>query len=255
MSTSQSDRYSTKIQRKIRYLENLISYFGLIKFEPALQSFSREFSQAASFLNQETKLTSLISLNNRMKTFKKQIENSQFNQYSNTRAFHMKAALKGIPLVLIYDKLFSTLEIKGNFPDIMEINTQIFLYPVDMLVLTAEKVLVQNKPSSSIKLETIQCFMQRVIESYNHVSYHHFSHGFSVMQMFYFMMNRAPDIGRLLSPEMKYAGLIATISHDLAHRKTNKPARITFTRFRNETSWPKWGARSPFWRSSIARFS
>ena len=130
-----------------------------------LSQFQQELTRVLNETHLTTKQSSLISLNKRLKIFKKEVENEKFNRFSNTHAFHLKASLKAIPLVLIYDKLFTTLESKGNFPNIMDINTKIFLFPQDILALECQRLLVKSKPSNNIKLSSLQNFISQVLKS------------------------------------------------------------------------------------------
>jgi len=215
------ERYSKKNERKIKYIQKFISYFKLSQNQKTLDQFEFKLQNILQETNSSLKQSNLISLNNQLKIFKRELENVSFKGYSNTRAFHLKASLKAIPLVLIYDKLFTTLEKKGNFPNIMNINVKIFLFPQDILALETQRLLVKSKPSNNIKLSNLENFVGKILNSYNHVAYHNFSHAFSVMQLFNFMVRKSNKIVELLTPEMIYVGLIGCISHDLSHRKIN----------------------------------
>lgn len=237
MSTETIQRYSQKIRRKQQYLQKLIDHFQMANIQKHLNKLEDEFAGTLDETHLDTRELSVISLNDRLKKLKKEIENLKLNRFSNTRAFHLKASLKGIPLVAMYDQLFGSLETKGNFPDILDIDAKAFLYPQDMLALEVQRLLVKTKFSNTIQLACLENFMTKILQNYNHVAYHNFSHGFSVMQMFYFMVSKSPRIASLLSPEMVYTGLIGCISHDLCHRKCNQPARTISSKSRRTTSW------------------
>ena len=221
MSQNMIDKYSTKVKRKQVYIKKLISYFNLKEHEKVLNQFDNRIQNDLNETDISLKELNLISLNNQLKIFKRELENTSFRRFSNTRAFHLKASLKGTPLVLIYDQLFTTLEKKGNFPDILDLNVKVFLFPQDILALETQRLLVKTKPSNNIKLSNLETFVNQILNSYNHVAYHNFSHAFSVMQLFHFMVRKSRKISELLCPELIYTGLIGCISHDLAHRKHN----------------------------------
>ena len=215
------EKYKEKVKRKLVYIQKLISYFNLTKHQKILNQFDNRINYTLNETDPSLTKLNLISLNNQLKIFKRDLENNFFKRFSNTRAFHLKASLKAIPLVLIYDKLFNTLEKKGNFSDILDLNVKIFLFPQDILALETQRLLVKTKPSNNIKLSHLENFVNQILNTYNHVAYHNFSHGFSVMQLFNYMVRTSTRISELLSPEMVYTGLIGCISHDLAHRKHN----------------------------------
>ena len=254
MSTQTIERYSKKTNRKYAYLKNMINYFEMNKHKITFNQFEMELSRVQNETHLRTKESLLISLNKRLKIFKKDLENEQFNNYSNTRAFHLKASLKSVPLVLIYDKLFKTLECKGNFPNIMNIDTKVFLYPQDILALECQRLLVKTKPSNNISLLSIENFLGKVLKSYNHVAYHNFSHAFSVMQLFNFMIKKSPKIQNLVSQEVLYAGIVACLSHDLSHRKFNKLGKIINIKSKRIINCLYVGEMYQFSKSFIVKF-
>ena len=255
MSTKSIDLYIEKIERKLHYLQNFISYFKMSKYQNQLNQFKFNFAKESSQVDSSRRQSRLAFVNDRLKIFKKDIENVHFNKFSNTRAFHFKAALKAIPLVLIYDKLFTILETKRKFPKMGTINTKVFLYPIDTLASEVCQLLNRMKPFSHIDSQSLFNFMERVLNSYNHVSYHNFSHAFSVMQMFYYMISTSPKIKQLLPPEMIYTGLIGCISHDLSHRRLNQPARTVNISFKSKSNSKFQERARQIWKSFIAKSS
>ena len=89
------------------------------------------------------------------------------------------------------------------------------------LVDTAYKILNQAKISLKISENVLMSFLKELLIVYNHVSYHNFSHGFSVFQVFHYFFKQSQTLNRIFSPDEQFIGLIACLSHDLRHRKIN----------------------------------
>ena len=215
------ERYKKKVHRKLEYFRRFSKFFKLEELEHSLKTLEEDLGRLQEEDSLEMKEFFYESQNKKLKVMKRKLENEYLNCYSNIRAFHVKAYLKGIPLVLILDKHLLKQETKANFPEFMDINARIYEFPQDILALEVQRVLAQNKLSSDISIESISNFVGTVLKNYHAVAYHNFSHAFSVMQVFYFMVKRSPQISNFLNEETFFGGLVSCICHDLSHRKSN----------------------------------
>ena len=219
MPTSNIERLKKKINRKFNYLESIAIKFNDLELKHLILNLEEEYKQIDNNSNEEMDELSFETQNKKLKIMKKKFENLYFKNMSNTKAFFIKSELKNYPLIILLDKMIQKKETKANFPDFTDVNAKVYEYPQDILELEFQKILVKNNPSSEIKLEKINNFVSQIINNYNSVSYHNFSHAFSVAQMFYCLSKKSNSISKLLSSETIFIGLIACISHDLGHRK------------------------------------
>jgi hypothetical protein len=221
MSALTIERYRSKVERKIAYLDNIGKKFNDHDLLELILNLKNDYENIQHDQNDEINELAYKSQNKKLKIMKKKYENIYFNKMSNTKAFMMKAELKNYQIVTLMDKFITKFETKANFPDFTDVNARVYEYPQDILAMEFKKVLVKNNPSSEISLEKISNFILQIVNSYNPVSYHNFSHAFSVAQMFYCMAKKTPSISKLLSNDLVFTGLISCISHDLCHRKNN----------------------------------
>ena len=139
--------------------------------------------------------------------------------------------------------------------DILEFNINLPVYEFKLysLVDTAYKILRQTKISLKISDRTLKSFLQELLIVYNHVSYHNFSHGFSVFQVFHYFFKPSPALNRIFSYDEQFIGLIACLSHDLGHRKSNKLAKIMLFKSKRKTDYQSWQLILPCSRNSIVK--
>lgn len=238
MIESRIERYNRKIKRKIDYLQRLAKFSKNETLSQTLQTYSQTMASPATgpYENADLEVLSLEAQNKKLKLLKKKAENEYLLAMSNTRAFHIKSWLKEIPLVKCYEEEFQTLENKLSVPNVLDIHSRVFEIPQHMLALESQRILAKTKTSPHVSLHNIQNFVNQALRCYHPVAYHNFSHAFSVLQLFYHISQISPRIKKLLSPEQLYIGLVASISHDLGHRKSNKPGRTMGIRSRRTTS-------------------
>lgn len=237
MSSNRVERYNLKIKRKIEYLQKLANFSKNEALAQTLLTYSQQLPDQSNYDNPDLEILSLEAQNKKLKLLKKKAENEYLLAMSNTRAFHIKAWLKEIPLVACYEEQFQTLENKLSVPNVMNIHSRVFEIPQHMLALESQRILAKTKTSPHVSLNNIKNFVNHALRCYHPVAYHNFSHAFSVLQLFYHMSQISPRVKKFLSAEHLYMGLVASISHDLGHCKSNKPGRTMDFRFRKTTNW------------------
>lgn len=127
-------RYKMKAERKLSYLSKFGIFFRNQELLSTLKRLDQEVKNCEFEPNHELKSFGMRSANTKLKIVKKQYENGYFNQLSNVRAFHLKAALKNIPLIRLYDKLFVILEYRAKIKDPFDINIKVENFCILMAV-------------------------------------------------------------------------------------------------------------------------
>lgn len=241
-------RLSSKVERKLKYLNKLANYFKNKELLEIIEEVSNEIKQIPSHYSKERKIFFMKCKNNKLRFIKKKYENSLFNTFSNVAAFHLKQDLKNIPTIGLYSEIFdsigqkevseflkseslskdsdetkSLIQQKNNCCklgdiDMTNINLPVFEFKLFKLVDSAMNQLSQVPISIDIPKHVLQNFITNCLIVYNHVPYHNFSHGFSVFQVFGFYFSKSQKLNKIFSKDEMFVGLIACLSHDLGHR-------------------------------------
>ena len=103
--------------------------------------------------------------------------------------------------------------------DLIDINLPVYEFKLSSLVAASHERLRGIQISLEIPETVLRSFLEEVLIVYNHVPYHNFSHGFAVFQMFNYFFEKSLLLNQIFSPDEKFIGLIACLSHDLGHRK------------------------------------
>lgn len=75
-------------------------------------------------------------------------------------------------------------------------------------------------PELNIKESTLKALIPEIACGYNVLSYHHFTHAFSVFQMFFSFLQKTNLKDYIGNMEI-FAGLLASLIHDMNHRGVN----------------------------------
>lgn len=72
----------------------------------------------------------------------------------------------------------------------------------------------------------IPIFVEEVCKGYRLNPYHNYTHGFSVAQLFRHIWTTSPSVQKFINKDEAFVGCIASLSHDIGHRKqTTQPSR------------------------------
>ena len=100
--------------------------------------------------------------------------------------------------------VLSSFEVKEEFP-MININVPIFCYSNNALVQHATRMLLEYKPDH-VKREIIPDLAYTVAINYNIVPYHHYTHAFSVAQVFYYMYCTSDTIKKYIDRDDFFIG-------------------------------------------------
>lgn len=264
----------SKIQRKILYLRRLAEYFSSKELLHKVNQIQTEIAEMVDASNPEMRLFALKCKNNKLRFIKKKYENLFYNDYSNVTAFHIKRRLKPTATIGLYNELFDRVAERelqnsqsGTQPavsdwneddgplDLMDINLPVYEFKLHSLVDSSHKRLASMQTSLQVPDRVLRTFLEEVLIVYNHVPYHNFSHGFAVFQVFNFFFEQSQFLNQIFSPDEKFIGLVACLSHDLGHRKSHQLAKTTSSRPRRRTACPCWRLTRPCSRNFTAKCS
>ena len=223
-------RLNQKIQRKLDYLGKLTKDspdHDLLKQIPKIR---RELVTCQQEKRADMKQFILQCKNYQLKFIKKTLENIIFNKLNNVEAFKAKSLLKEIPFIKLVPEVFGsrwkgtpTNKFKQEFNkkwDVRDIDLPIFYIPLQDLSDSCKPLLLSIRTSFLVDQHKLSHLVDQCLIIYNHVAYHNFSHGFSVMQVFNKLASTT-RLKKLFTGDDLFLSLIACLSHDLGHRKFN----------------------------------
>lgn len=78
-----------------------------------------------------------------------------------------------------------------------------------------------NFAKASLNTDNLTLLVAEIADNYHSVSYHNFTHGFSLAQMLYKCFKADPKLGAVYSDEDLTYYMIAGMAHDINHKGTN----------------------------------
>lgn len=144
-------------------------------------------------------------------------------EMTNLEAFRAVCNMAGVPIVSIADK--------QHIPKLQAKDVNILNIHANVLGLTIKDVktkvieLMDRVAPTGLNRQTIVAFTDSLARQYRLNSYHNFSHCLSVCQIFYYMWSVSPGIQKVINVDDMYIGCIASLCHDLGHRKIDSSSR------------------------------
>jgi hypothetical protein len=259
-------RLRLKLERKTTYLTKLANYFKNQELLELIAKVKEEVGEMPPDFHKERKIFFMKCKNNKLRFIKKKYENLLYNNFSNVAAFHLKQELKQIPTIGFYSEVFDKIgekeisnfaklpsleqdthstnpasELKETGPgdvDMTNINLPVFEFKLFSLVDAAVGRMSEVPISIDIPKHVLRNFITNCLIVYNHVPYHNFSHGFSVFQVFWYYFLQSQHLNQIFSKDEMFVGLVACLSHDLGHRKSNQLARTICSKSKRRTDFP-----------------
>lgn len=136
---------------------------------------------------------------------------------TNVEAFNAICGLAGVSPLEIINKL--------KFPKLKPEEVNILNIHANILGLTIRDVktkvieLIDRVAPPSLSRTTISTFVDCLARQYRLNPYHNFTHCLSVTQIFYYMWSSSPGIQKVINVDEMYIGCLASLCHDLGHRK------------------------------------
>jgi hypothetical protein len=163
---------------------------------------------------EETLFYSLMQSINKLRLDVEAESGLNFNCYQNFRRKYARQDLEVIEEMIHYD---ASIIGEEEF-DFLNINSNILTLSISEIEAKAYELMCLVAPQSAEKHE-LKAFVQQVSRGYPHNPYHNFTHGFAVMQVFYVFWMESPQLQRCLNANDLFVGCIASLGHDIGHRK------------------------------------
>ena len=91
----------------------------------------------------------------------------------------------------------------------------------------ASKLLRDNPFSSeNFPIELVESLVQNICERYNIISYHNFSHAFSVFLLLFLCFGKSQKLHKIFEDFEIFITLFSAICHDLNHPGTNSAYQV-----------------------------
>ena len=223
--TSSKAKQDNRLQRKIDYIRLQLND------DPSIKKYSEQYKLVCEDVEScykrfkgktdENVMGIIQDEKNRMlKEAKRKLDNQHKMKQTDIEAFKLKFQRKKKKIIDICDRMvLSSFEVKEEFP-MININVPIFCYSNNALVQHATRMLLEYKPDH-VKREIIPDLAYTVAINYNIVPYHHYTHAFSVAQVFYYMYCTSDTIKKYIDRDDFFIGQIACLGHDQRHPGKN----------------------------------
>ena len=110
---------------------------------------------------------------------------------------------------------------------ILNLNFPILSTKVSDLCALASKIINYNfYCAENFNPELIEHLVLNIAENYNVLSYHNFSHAFSVFLMLYQCKNKSAELHNCYSSFEFFIAYISALCHDMNHKGTNSAFEI-----------------------------
>lgn len=212
-----------KIERKFKFLSKLLKLNKDTSYNENLRNLQTQYQNYKNEKDISKKKFLLQNLNNILKRIKWDVQNESLKNKSDIERYLEISSIKQVSLIPLIKKIFpSSLKITKNMNeelDLGDIHQPIFKFSMISLLRTVKEFLSSCSISFNIEFSKIDYLVEEINNKYHCVPYHNFSHGCSVMQVINYMFQKSPILDQEFSEDEKFVSFIASLGHDLGHRK------------------------------------